>query len=75
MTTKQPTNYTVMSRRIVPESVTHTGLVLGAKKTVNLNHGGQHAVCVKMDTGAIAWGYAADEATAEANAVREASQD
>ena len=65
--------YTVIERRTVPAVTVARTLI--AKRTVatpNL-HAGEQSAYVEIESGMRAWGFGADDAAAEADAVRAAA--
>lgn len=67
------TEYEVRSRRQVPLFTTGRGLVSKKLFCEVPAHAGEHAVCVKLASGFMAWGFDANPDVAEAKAVIAAS--
>ncbi|OHD05716.1 MAG: hypothetical protein A2095_04120 [Sphingomonadales bacterium GWF1_63_6] len=65
--------YEVRSRRQVPLFTTSRGLVSKKLFCEVPAHAGEHAVCVKLPSGFMAWGFDSNPELAEAKAVIAAS--
>lgn len=61
--------YTVESVRKVPAIISGRGMVSKKLFVEVPHHAGEIAVCVKLDSGFMAWGFAYEREVAEANAV------
>lgn len=62
-------NYTVTAIRIVPMTETVTSMILRKTITNTMANAGQAAVCVKLEDGRTAWGFAPSATAAESAAV------
>lgn len=65
----QTLDYEVRSRRRVPMFTTGRGLVSKKMFCEVPAHAGEHAVCVKLDSGFTAWGFDSNLELAELKAV------
>jgi hypothetical protein len=63
------TAYEVLSRRTVPLFTAGRGLVSKRLFCEVPNHAGEHAVCVRIPSGKMAWGFHNEPEVAEARAV------
>ena len=62
-------NYTVTASRIVPMTETVTSMIFRKTITNTLANAGHTAVCVKLEDGRTAWGFAPSATAAEFAAV------
>lgn len=62
-------NYTVTASRTVPMTETVTSMILRKTITNTMANAGQAAVCVKLEDGRTAWGFAPSAPAAESAAV------
>jgi hypothetical protein len=62
-------NYTVTASRIVPMTETVTSMILRKTITNTLANAGHTAVCVRLEDGRTAWGFAPSATAAESAAV------
>ena len=66
--------YTVTATRKVPAIISGRGMVSGKLFVEVPHHAGEWAICVKLSSGFMAWGYAYEQEVAENRAVAAARE-
>ena len=67
-------NYQITGKRKVPNVISGRGIISGRQFTETPIHAGEWAICVKLESGYMAWGFANNIEDAENNAVEKASK-